>query len=533
MRRKGSETFRDMKTRKHETIAPANREGKVRQGRSRHWLAAALGLAVLLAGPGALRAGNLYVPNYSFESPDIGTNSPYAAPVLDFWEESSQPGWYVPADYGGSPWADLAGTFYNVPFPGEFIGNCDGVQAAFLFALPQVAIFQDLAATFNAGKAYTLTVGLVGGGGDMAEGSTLQLSLYYRDASNNMVTVAATTVTNTAENFPTNTHLVDFEVQVPGVNATNAWAGQKIGIQLLATPAFNDPGQWGGYWDADNVRLVEEIYVPNYSFESPDIGTNSPYAAPVLDFWEESPQPGWYVPADYGGSPWADLAGTFYNVPFPGEFIDNCDGVQAAFLFALPQVAIFQDLAATFNAGKAYTLTVGLVGGGGDMAEGSTLQLSLYYRDASSNMVTVAATTVTNTVENFPTNTHLVDFQVQVPGVIATDAWAGRTMGIQLLATPDFNDPGQWGGYWDADNVRLVETTALNLANPSITGGSLQFTVQSEPNAVFQILAATNLTLPASNWTSLATLTNVTGSLPFVNATSGAGRRFYSAQQLP
>jgi hypothetical protein len=61
----------------------------------------------------------------------------------------------------------------------------------------------------------------------------------------------------------------------------------------------------------------------------------------------------------------------------------------------------------------------------------------------------------------------------------------------------------------------------------------LQFTVQSEPNAVFQILAATNLTLPATNWTSLATLTNVTGSLPFVNATAGAGRRFYSAQQLP
>jgi hypothetical protein len=297
------------------------------------------------------------------------------------------------------------------------------------------------------------------------------------------------------------------------------WLAAALGLTLLLA----GPG----------ALRAGNLYVPNYSFESPDIGTNSPYAAPVLDFWEESPQPSWYVPADYGGSPWADLAGTFYNVPFPGEFIDNCDGVQAAFLFALPQVAIFQDLAATFNAGKAYTLTVGLVGGGGDMAEGSTLQLSLYYRDASSNMVTVAATTVTNTVENFPTNTHLVDFQVQVPGVIAADAWAGRTMGIQLLATPDFNDPGQWGGYWDADKVRLVETTALNLANPSITGGSLQFTVQSEPNAVFQILAATNLTLPASNWTSLATLTNVTGSLPFVNATSGAGRRFYSAQQLP
>ena len=106
-------------------------------------------------------------------------------------------------------------------------------------------------------------------------------------------------------------------------------------------------------------------------------------------------------------------------------------------------------------------------------------------------------------------------------------------MGIQLLTTPDFYNPASWGGYWDMDNVRLVETTPLSLANPAMTSGQLQFTVQSEPNVVFQILATTNLSLPVTNWTSLATLTNVTGSLPFVDTTAGLRQRFYTAQQLP
>ena len=271
----------------------------------------------------------------------------------------------------------------------------------------------------------------------------------------------------------------------------------------------------GLVWLAGAAGRLEggNIFVPNYSFESPVIGTKSPYAAPVLDSWEESPQPGWYDPANFNNSPWAYLVGTFYNVPTPGEHIDNCDGVQAAFLFALPQVAIFQDydsvsgtntvpdhaFNATFNAGKAYTLTVGLIGGGGGMTNGSTFQLSLYYRDASNNMVTVAAATVTNTAANFPTNTHFVDFQVQVPGVKAADPWAGQNIGIQLLATPDPYDPEQWGGYWDVDNVRLVETVALNLVNPALTNGQLQFTVQSEPGVVCQILSASDLSLPVAH----------------------------------
>jgi hypothetical protein len=140
---------------------------------------------------------------------------------------------------------------------------------------------------------------------------------------------------------------------------------------------------------------------------------------------------------------------------------------------------------------------------------------------------------VTNTTANFPTDTEFVDFQVQLPGVQPGDPWAGRNIGIQLLATPDPNDPSQWGGYWDADNVRLIETTALNLVNPAMTEGQLQFTAQSEPGVVIEILATTNLNLPAANWTRLATFTNTTGSLPYVDQPAVLGQRFYKAEQLP
>ncbi len=246
------------------------------------------------------------------------------------------------------------GTFYNVPFPGAYIDNCDGIQAAFIFALPDAAIFQDynsigdtstnashaFNAKFNVGRSYNLTVGVIGGGGGMQPGATLQLSLYYLDASNNMVTVAATTITNSTTLFPTNTHLVDFSVQVPTVQPGDAWAGQNIGVQIASTVGFDIAG---GYWDVDNARLSEVIAVPNFSFESPVVPQVNPYAIPDMDGWEKSAQPYWYDPSQNYDTPWEDLMGTFFNVPYPGEYIDNCDGIQAAFIFALPGAAIFQD----------------------------------------------------------------------------------------------------------------------------------------------------------------------------------------------
>jgi hypothetical protein len=517
-------------------------------------LAAALLTAVLIWA-GAGRGAAIYLPNASFESPPVPQVNPYAQPDVDYWQKSPQPNWYYPSNNYNTPWEDLMGTFFNVPSPGSYIDNCDGIQAAFVFAVPDASIFQDyntlsgtntipshaFNAQYNVGRAYDLTVGLIGGGGGMQTGATFQISLYYLDASTNRVTVAATTITNSTALFPTNTHFVDFRLHLPTVRSGDAWVGKNIGVLLASTVGFDIPG---GYWDVDNVRLAEVIDVPNGSFESPPVPQVNPYAQPDVDYWQKSPQPNWYYPSNNYNTPWEDLMGTFFNVPAPSSYIDNCDGIQAAFIFAVPDAELFQDyntvfgtntvpshaFNAVFTPGRRYTLTAGFIGGGGGMQPGVTFQLGLYYRDAQSNRVTVAATTLTNTTANFPTNTHLVDFQVQVPGVQAGDPWAGKNIGIQLLSTATFINAG---GYWDVDNVRLVETVENQLANPAISNGQFQFTARSEPGLRFEILTATNPALPASNWTSLGVITNVTGATPFVDTNAPGAQRYYRARLLP
>jgi hypothetical protein len=233
--------------------------------------------------------------------------------------------------------------------------------------------------------------------------------------------------------------------------------------------------------------------------------------------------------------------GEFYNVQFPGQFIDNCDGSQAVFLFALPEAAVFQDYSsvygtnvvashafnAKFNAGSSYDLTVGVIGGGGGMKAGVTLQLQLYYRDASSNMVVVASTSITNSAEIFPTNTHFVDFSAHVTQVKVSDPWAGQNIGIQLASTVDFTLAG---GYWDLDNVRLVESGTPVLTVSGVTNGIFSFSVQSGAGARFEIEAATNLAASAT-WSSLGVFTNAGGVISLQeNATNSA--RFYRAHQL-
>jgi hypothetical protein len=119
---------------------------------------------------------------------------------------------------------------------------------------------------------------------------------------------------------------------------------------------------------------------------------------------------------------------------------------------------------------------------------------------------------------------------VQTPPVLSTDPWAGQNIGIQLLATPTAQTTG---GYWDADNVRLIETTALNLTNPGLTNGQIQFTVQSEPSQIVKILASTNLAQPLVSWTNIATLTNLSGAMPFIDTAPQVKQRFYTAQSSP
>ena len=269
------------------------------------------------------------------------------------------------------------------------------------------------------------------------------------------------------------------------------------------------------------------IFVPNGSFETPVTG----YVDTRIDSWQKMPPI-----SNTNGF----LTGIFLNTaPTNADHIDNMEGNQAAYLFATPGVELCQDYAsidwagmthqfdAQFEPGKSYDLTVGVIGGGGGMSNGVTIQISLYYRDGASNKVVVAATTVTNSPTLFPTNTHFIDFSVHLPAVKSGDTWAGQYIGIQLLATASSS------GYWDVDNVRLTAVREPVLINPAWVNGQFQCTLQSEPGLKFEILAAANVTLSISNWTNLGTLTNITGTIPFTDTAANLRQRFYQARQLP
>jgi hypothetical protein len=78
-------------------------------------------------------------------------------------------------------------------------------------------------------------------------------------------------------------------------------------------------------------------------------------------------------------------------------------------------------------------------------------------------------------------------------------------------------------------------STPFNLITPILllspqrpAAGPFTYTVSSAPGQHLDILASTNL----SNWITLATLTNSTGSTNFIDSAAGFSKRFYRAHQL-
>ena len=209
-----------------------------------------------------------------------------------------------------------------------------------------------------------------------------------------------------------------------------------------------------GLWLASSFSLAlaahgAQILIPNGSFESPTTPPAFP-AFPQVDSWQKPPQPaGLPLPA---GITWDQLAGVFPNTASGSpDHIDNVSGSQAAYMFSIPGVALSQDgFNATYQAGMSYDLSLGILGGGG-ITDGSSFRVSLYYRDSANNPVTVASTDITYTAATFPNATHLLTFDVNASAVKAADAWAGKSIGVQLLAAN-----GTGAGYWDVDNVTLT-----------------------------------------------------------------------------
>jgi hypothetical protein len=273
---------------------------------------------------------------------------------------------------------------------------------------------------------------------------------------------------------------------------------------------------------------AQSIYIPNADFGLPVVTDYDTDVATNMISWEASPQ-------DNEGA-----IGVFGNLPGDGEYILNCDGPQAAYIFEDPELALFQDydavdstgnpshtFTATYQAGQSYQLQAGFIASSDfyDLMPGAILQMSLYYRDGSGDMQTVASTNVVYDTNVFTSDTNFIQYTLNIPTVLPADPWAGKHIGIQFLPTGSIT-----GGYWDVGNVQLWNTPAL--VNPSWSNGQFGATLLSLPGLVFQIVTTTNLSTPLYRWSNVVTVTNTSGTTSFVDPSPSYNQRFYQARQV-
>jgi hypothetical protein len=215
-------------------------------------------VAAFLASPLLAPAQSLSVPNFSFENPTVPNSFPYASTIIDSWQKNPQPGYFDPVAFGLN-WDQTSGVFLDNfagnPTP---LSNRVGNQGAFILDFPGAGFHQDynssvghdLNISYTVGQSYQLTAGFLGKGA-LATGDMLMMSLYYGDYANGNV-VASTYVVYDPVTFSDPTRLIDFSVNVPAVQAGDAWANQTLGIALVD---ISGPEAGQAYWDLDNVRL--------------------------------------------------------------------------------------------------------------------------------------------------------------------------------------------------------------------------------------------------------------------------------------
>lgn len=222
------------------------------------------GMGIL--GRVAARAEAIAVPNGSFEEPATA----FVDLRIDPWQRTEKPEWFD--EGGGFLWGQLVGTFANTaPGKPDHIANLDGKQAAWLFAVSGAGVWQEWSpggtgtpVRYEAGKAYQLSVDLLGNGGGMLAGVPLELGFCTVASDGSRAWVAKQTVVNSPDLFPVRTRMTTFRVVTPVVNPGDAWAGRPVAIMAVCTVPRE---MEGGYWDIDNFR-VEAASAPRPGIES-------------------------------------------------------------------------------------------------------------------------------------------------------------------------------------------------------------------------------------------------------------------------
>lgn len=217
-------------------------------------IAAMAGALLLASSPGWAAAESILIPNGSFESPSTS----FVTLLFDSWQRLPKPEDYV--ESGGFLWNQLTGVFVNTQAGAvDHITNLDGTQALWVFAVPRAGVFQELtgaggtaSAEFLAGRSYRLGARILGAGGNMLDGASLTLALYYRDGASNAVEVASLVLTNRSTLFPSRNQLLPVELRSPVLAVGHPAVGRPIGIRVESTVT---PALQGGYWDVDDLRL--------------------------------------------------------------------------------------------------------------------------------------------------------------------------------------------------------------------------------------------------------------------------------------
>ena len=195
------------------------------------------------------QANSISVANHSFEYPVIDPNDNpfYAIPIISQWRE-------IDLDTDTS---SFTGTFKNTPVDAnDHIWNPDGEQLALIWNQPGNAIEQEVAATYQVGKSYQFTLGIcLSTTYTPLPSSSLNLVFYYM-LGTEFVDIATASIPVESVTIRT---LRDFSLNLDAVEVSDQWAGKTIGI------AIRPSGPGFGYWDLDNVRLVELPLSPDFT----------------------------------------------------------------------------------------------------------------------------------------------------------------------------------------------------------------------------------------------------------------------------
>jgi hypothetical protein len=273
-------------------------------------------------------------------------------------------------------------------------------------------------------------------------------------------------------------------------------------------------------WAADELLVV-----PNGSFESPA----TPFVSLLIQSWQRTPKPDWYV--EEGGFQWNQLAGIFLNTaPSAADHIEALDGEQAAWLFAVPEAGLFGGVqnsagtaAAVFEAGRAYRVSIDVLGAGGNMLDGVELELSLFRWVDGTNRVVVGGLTITNSAGAFPSRNRLTTYERTLPAVKAGDPWVGESIGVQVVSRAT---QANQGGYWDIDRIR-VEALAPHVPELGVerVDGEIRLKWASVSGWRYQVREAQEL----GTWSALGGARIGDGNELSVQLPVGdGGQRFYS-----